>query len=64
MTLFHGPNVVICKVVAGGKQTTIIGECLPTYTLEHLKYFKEALTRFRDQDPVVLGDLNSDIGKV
>ena len=33
----------------------------PPYTLEHLPDLEEALARFQYQDPIVLGDLNSDI---
>ena len=43
------------------KLTLIIGAYLLTYTLEHLPNLEEALTRFRDQDTIVIGDLRSDI---
>ena len=33
---FHGPNVVICEVVASNKQTLLIGAYLPPSTIEHL----------------------------
>ena len=58
---FHVPNVVIYKVFTDGKQTPIIGAYLPPYTLEHLLDLEEALTCFWEQDPIVLGYLNSNI---
>ena len=33
----------------------------PPYTLEHLTDLEETLTRFQDQDNIVLGYLNTDI---
>ena len=51
------------EVVAGSKQTPIVGAYLLTSTLEHLPDLEESLTRFRDQYPIVLGNLNSDIGE-
>ena len=42
--LFHGPNVVSCKVIGSGKRTLIIGSYLPPSTLYHLPYLEEALT--------------------
>ena len=36
LTRFHGPNLVIFEVVAGGNQTLLIGAYLPSSTLEHL----------------------------
>ena len=58
---FHGFNMVSCEVINGGKRTLLIGAYLPNSTLENLTYLEEALTRFRDQYPIVLGDLNVNI---
>ena len=52
--------MVSCEVVTG-KWTPIIGACLPPSTLEYLQEFAEALTHFRYQDPIVVGDLNSNV---
>ena len=54
---FHGPNVVSCKVVTHGRRTPIIGAYLPPSTLHQLPDLEESLTRFQDQDTIVLGDL-------
>ena len=51
--------MVRCRVVTG-KQTLLIGAYPPTSTLEHLPDLAEALTHFRDQNIIVLGDLNTD----
>ena len=59
---FHGPNVVSCKIIYGYQQTLIIGAYLPPSTLDHLVDLEEALDRFPDRDPIVLRDLNTDIG--
>ena len=55
---FHGPNVVICEVVTN-KRTPLIEAYRPPSTPEHLPYLAEDLTHFRDQGPIVLGDLNA-----
>ena len=59
---FHRTDVVNCKLIAGGKRTPLIRVSFPPSTLEHLPYLEESLTNFRDQDTIVLGDLNADIG--
>ena len=48
-THFHGPNVVNYEVVDGVKKNPLIGEYLPTFTLEKLPDLEDTLTRFRDQ---------------
>ena len=55
--------MVSCDVSTGIKRTPLVGAYLPSSTLEHLPDLEEVLTRFKDQDPVVLGDLNNDIGQ-
>ena len=52
--------MVSCGVV-GVKQTPLIGTYLHPSTLEHIPYLEEYLTRFRDQDPILLGDPNINI---
>ena len=54
--------MVRCEVLTGRKWTLLIGAYLPPYTLENLLDLEEDLTRFWDQDPIVLGDLNTDFG--
>ena len=60
LTRFHRTNVVICVVVTG-KRTLLIGAYLPPSNLDHLPELEEALKRFLDKYPIVLGDLNDDI---
>ena len=55
--------MVICDVVTNYKWTLIIGTYLPPFTLEHLPDLEESLKIFRDQDPILLGELSTDIGK-
>ena len=62
-TNFHGLNVVTCDVITSGKWNILIGAYLPSSTLEHLPDLEEALARFRDQGPIVLGDLKADISQ-
>ena len=55
MMRFHGSSVVIFKDVNDRKWTPIIDAYLPTSNLEKLKDLEEALARFREQDPIVIG---------
>ena len=48
----------------GGQRTLIIGEYLPTSTLEHLLDLKEALNGFPGKYLIVIGDLNTNIGNL
>ena len=57
---FHGMKMVIFRVATHVKRTPTIYVYLPTSTLEHLTDLEEALTCFRDQYTIVLGDLNAD----
>lgn len=59
-THFYGASLVILEVVSG-ERTPLVGVYLPPSTLGHLPGLEEALTRFWDQEPVVLGDVNVDI---
>ena len=63
MTRFHRLNMVIYEFFTDGKRTLIIGAYLLPSILEHLPDLEEALTHFRYQYTIVLGDLNSAIGK-
>ena len=62
---FHRTNVVICEVVtvSNRKWTPIICAYLLPSTLEHLLVLEEALTRFWDHSPIVVGDLSANIGQ-
>ena len=55
--------MLISEVVTGRKRTPLIGTYLPPSTLEHLPDLEEAMTRFWDQYPIVLGYLNSNTGQ-
>ena len=52
-----------CKVVTGSKRTLLIFAYLPPSTLDHLLYLEEFLTRFQDQDHILLGYLNANIAQ-
>ena len=56
--------MVSCKLVSGDQQTSLIGAYLPPPTLDHLSELEEALNLFQGRDPVLLGDLNVDIGRL
>ena len=60
-TRYHGPNMVSCEIVTRLTWTPLIGEYLPTSTLEHLPDLDESLQSFRD--PIFLGKLNVDLDK-
>ena len=59
---FHGPNMVIYEIVSGAHQTFIIKKYLPSSTIDHLPDLEEALNRFPGREPIVMGDLDADIG--
>jgi hypothetical protein len=59
----HSPNVLSCELVSGEKRTTIIVVYLPPNDLDDLPYLDEALQRFPDITPIVLGDLNVDLDR-
>ena len=59
---FHGPSVVSCKIVYGDQRTPLIVVYFRTSNLDHLLDLDEALNLFFGRNPVVLGDLNADIG--
>ena len=48
-------------IVADNQLTPLIGAYLPPYSLYHLIYLEEALSRFTGRDPFVLGDTSADI---
>ena len=47
--------------IINGKRNLLIREYPPPSTLEDLLDLAEALIHFRNQNPIVLGDLNDDI---
>jgi len=57
----HGPNVISCILVSADKRTPLIGAYLPPSHLNDLPYLTQALDRFPNQAPILLGDLNADI---
>ena len=63
LTRFHRPNVVRCDIVTSRKRTPLIGAYLSPSTLEHLLDLEDYLTRFLDQDPIVIGGLKTNIGQ-
>ena len=63
-TRLHGPNVVICKLVDGEQRMPLIGAYLSPSTLDHIPGLEESLNRFLGRDPIFLGDLNANIGRL
>ena len=63
LTRVHGQNVVIYEVVSVGQRTSLIRAYLPHSNLEYLPDLEESLVRFRYQDPIVMRDLNTNIGQ-
>ena len=61
---FQRLNVVSFEVFTGGKRTPLIGAHLPPFTLDNLPDLGEALTRFQNEYPIVVWDLNSNISYV
>ena len=59
-TRFHGTNAMICGVF-NGKRTPLIVAYPPPSTLEDLLDLAESLKYFRDQNSIVLEDLNANI---
>lgn len=57
----HGPNVLSCILVSGSQRTPLVGVHFPPNSLADLPHLTEALTRFPNNRPVVLGDLNVDL---
>ena len=55
---------MICKVVANGQQTPLIGSYLQLSNLDRLPDLEEALDRFLGMDPGGLGYLNSYINRL
>ena len=63
MTRFHGPNMVSCKVIYSNNIMPLIREYLPPSTLDYLTDLEEALNCFPRREPIVLGNLNANIGR-
>ena len=49
---------------SAGSRTLLIGAYLTQSTLDHLPDLEEELNRFPGKEPVLLGDLNTDIGRL
>ena len=60
---FRRTNVASYKVISGGKRNQLVEAYLLPSNLEHLTDLEKALDRFRDQYPIVLGGINSNIGQ-
>ena len=56
--------MVSCDIVSGSHCIPAIGAYLSPSTLDHLLDLEEALNRFPGREPVVLGDLNTNIGRL
>ena len=54
--------MAICKLVAGNQRTILIGTYLTPSTLDHLPDLEDVLNHLLGREPVILGDLNGDIG--
>ena len=54
--------MVVCEIVTGGIQMLVIGAYLPPSMLDRLPDLEEALNSFPDRDPILIVDLNADIG--
>ena len=54
--------MVSCNIISGNHIMPLIGVYLTPSTLDHLPYLEESLNCFLVRDPVVLGDLNTNIG--
>ena len=61
---FHGPNMVICKIVSSAKRTLLIGAYLPPSTLNHLPDLEEVIKLLPGSYPIVMEDLNAEIGRL
>ena len=61
-TRFHGTNVVRCEIVSGTKRIPLSRAYLTPSTIDHILDIDEALNHFQGRDPIVMGDLNADIG--
>jgi hypothetical protein len=54
----HGPNVISCYIQSGDQHTPLIGVYLPPSHLNNLPYLIDALDRFPNESPILMGDLN------
>ena len=61
--LKHGPNVLSCIFVHGTQRIPLIGAYIPPSDLATLPFLTEALQRFPNDTPIVLGDLNANINQ-
>ena len=63
-TRFHGPNLVICKLMTVDLRTPVFSAYLPPSMLNHLPYIEESLNCLPDRDTILLGNLNVYIGQI
>ena len=56
--------MVSYKLTTGNIWTPVIRAYLLLSTFNHLPDLEEALYRFPDSNPILLGDLNADIGRL
>ena len=61
---FQGPNMVSCELVTGNLWMPSIGEYLPASMLNHITDLEEDLIFFLVRYPILLGDINADIGRL
>lgn len=57
----HGPNVISFELVTGYRRVPCVGVYIPPNDLTTLEFLLQALDRFQNRDPIVLGDLNIDM---
>ena len=60
----HGPKVVICEMFFSAQRTPLIRMYPPPpqSTIDHLTDLEKALNLFLGRNPILMGDLNEDIG--
>ena len=63
-TYCHGTNLASFKIVSGIHWIPLIGDYLPPTILDRLPGIEEALNCFLGRDPIVLGDLSTDVGRM
>ena len=61
---FHGTDVVRCEIVSDAHRNLLIRVYHPPYTLDNLPDLEEALNRLQGREPIIMGDLNTDTGRL
>jgi hypothetical protein len=57
----HGPNVISFELVMGQRRIPVVGACIPPADLSTVEHVNQAMERFPERDPLLLGDLNVDL---